>query len=49
MFATIVRDVLSNGTTVTMIAAVALVSLEVKLRRSGFARPDVVNLDLEDR
>ena len=47
-FGSILRPLL-DGTPLTVVAAVALVAVEVMLRRTGFARPDTVNLDLEER
>ena len=45
----LLRGLLADGTSLSVAAGVALVAVEVLLRRTGFARPDTVNLDLEDR
>lgn len=48
-FGSLLRALLADTTSLTLAAGAALVSVEVMLRRTGFARPDTVNLDLEDR
>ncbi len=48
-FGSLLRALLANTTSLTVAAGTALVAVEVMLRRTGFARPDTVNLDLEDR
>ena len=45
---TMLRHFLADGRSVTVAAVAALVVVEAALRRTGFARPDTVNLDLED-
>lgn len=48
-FGSLLRALLADTTSLTVAAGTALVAVEVMLRRTGFARPDTVNLDLEDR
>lgn len=48
-FGSLLRALLADTTSLTVAAGAALVAVEVVLRRTGFARPDTVNLDLEDR
>ncbi len=48
-FGSLLRALLADTTALTVAAGTALVAVEVMLRRTGFARPDTVNLDLEDR
>ena len=45
----LLRAILADPTALTLAAGIALVAVEVMLRRTGFAGPDTVNLDLEDR